>query len=275
MNIQPFSPGCGATVSDIALSHVDAAAAAALRAALFEHGVLFFRDQVISEAQHIALAEALGDIVLNKFFTPVEGHPRIATVLKEADQTMNIGGGWHTDHSYEAAPALGSILVARELPSHGGNTQFAHLGRVCADLSPRFWDILNGLKAVHSNEHLYGEGGYYRDTDQSKNLGGMDVVGSAVHPMIISHPVTGQPVLYVNPGHTIGIEALDHGEAFAILNYLYEFASQPAYTCSFDWQPGSVAIWDNRLTWHQADNDYAGQRRLMHRITLAGEAISA
>ena len=188
---------------------------------------------------------------------------------------MNIGGGWHTDHSYEAAPALGSILVARELPSHGGNTQFAHLGRVCADLSPRFWDILNGLKAVHSNEHLYGEGGYYRDTDQSKNLGGMDVVGSAVHPMIISHPVTGQPVLYVNPGHTIGIEALDHGEAFAILNYLYEFASQPAYTCSFDWQPGSVAIWDNRLTWHQADNDYAGQRRLMHRITLAGEAISA
>ena len=275
MNIQPFSPGCGATVSDIALSHIDAAAAAAIRAALFEHGVLFFRDQVISEAQHIRLAEALGDIVLNKFFTPVEGHPRIATVLKDADQTMNIGGGWHTDHSYEAAPALGSILVARELPSQGGNTQFAHLGRVCADLSPRLRDILNGLKAVHSNEHLYGEGGYYRDTDQSKNLGGMDVVGSAVHPMIISHPVTSQPVLYVNPGHTIGIEELDHGEAFAILHYLYEFASQPAYTCSFDWQPGSVAIWDNRLTWHLADNDYAGQRRLMHRITLAGEAIGA
>mgnify|MGYP001025450908 CR=1 FL=1 len=209
IHIEPVTPLIGAEISAVDLARLTDAELAQIKAAFLQHLVLFFRDQDIGEEQHIAFAERWGTININRFFAAHDSYPQIALVAKEPDQEANIGGGWHTDHSYDEVPALGSILVARELPSHGGNTQFAHLGRVCADLSPRFWDILNGLKAVHSNEHLYGEGGYYRDTDQSKNLGGMDVVGSAVHPMIISHPVTGQPVLYVNPGHTIGIEALD------------------------------------------------------------------
>ena len=275
MKIEPFSEGCGATVHDIALSAVTTDQAQALRTALFTHGVLFFRKQTISENEHIALAEHMGEIVLNQFFGHLAGFPQIAVVEKKPNQTMNIGGGWHTDHSYEPAPALGSILVARELPSEGGNTQFAHLGRACAGLSPRFRELLSGLRAMHSNVHLYGEGGYYRDTDQSEYLGGEDAVGSAVHPIIVKHPVSGEDILYVNPGHTIGIEDLEHAEAFALLHYLYEHAAQPQYTCSFDWQPGSVAIWDNRLTWHLADNDYQGESRVMHRITLAGELIEA
>ncbi len=273
MKFEAFSEGCGALVSDVQLNNVSTEQANQLRDRLHRDGVLFFRDQHLTPAQHIELANKLGSIVLNKFFKPVEGYPNIATVQKTPTQTMNIGGGWHTDHSYESAPALGSILVARELPSKGGDTEFAHLGRAFADLSPTFKNLLRQLKAVHSNEHLYGEGGYYRDTDQSETLSGVTDVGQAVHPVVINHPQTGEEILYVNLGHTIGIESMTHGESFALLNYLYEHASQPKYTCRFDWQPGSIAIWDNRVTWHQAHNDYHGEGRLMHRITLAGEAL--
>jgi len=274
MKITPYTEGCGALVNDVQLANIDDDQTQKIKQALYRYGVLFFREQELSEPQHIELASRLGEIVLNKFFEPVTDYPQIATVSKEPHQTMNVGGGWHTDHSYEANPALGSILVARELPSTGGDTEFAHLGRVCERLSDEFKNLLRGLRAIHSNEHIYGDNGYYSQTDQSSLAKGAEVVGQAVHPMIIRHPQTGQEVLYVNPGHTIGIEGMTHGESFAILHYLYELATGPQFTCRFDWQPGSVAIWDNRITWHQAHNDYQGERRLMHRITLAGDLLS-
>lgn len=274
MKVQDYSEGCGALVSGVQLASITNQQAAQLQQALYTKGVLFFREQSLSPDQHLELANKLGDIVLNKFFKPVEGHPQIATVHKKATQTMNIGGGWHTDHSYEPEPALGSILVARTLPSEGGDTEFAHLGNAYNDLSPGFKALLKQLRGIHSNEHIYGKDGYYSQTDQQETLTGSTEVGQAVHPAIVKHPQTGQDILYVNPGHVIGFEGLAQGESFAILNYLYEHASQPKYTCRFNWQPGSVAIWDNRITWHQAHNDYQGQERLMHRITLAGEAFA-
>ena len=275
MHIEPYSKGCGAVVSNIDLAHVSADEAQELKKLLAEYGVLFFRAQQLSEAAHIDLANALGDIVHNKFFKPVPEFPSIAEVRKEASQEMNIGGGWHTDHSYDVEPALGSILVARELPSKGGNTRFAHLGRACADLSVGLRKTLSQLKAVHSNEHIYGPNGFYSQTDLAEVLSGSSEVGSATHPVIIRHPVSGAEVLYVNPGHVLGIEGWNKAEAFALLEYLYQFVDQPDYTCSFNWEPGSIAIWDNRMTWHFADNDYQGERRLMHRITLAGEPVEA
>ena len=275
MHIDPYSKGCGALISNIDLACISADEAAQLKLLLAEHGVLFFRDQIVSETAHIQLAEALGEIVNNKFFKPVPGFPSIAEVRKEANQEMNIGGGWHTDHSYDDEPALGSILVARTLPSSGGNTRFAHLGRACADLSDGLRQTLAKLVAVHSNEHIYGPNGFYSQTDLAEVLSGSTEVGSAQHPVIIRHPVSGEEVLYVNPGHVLGFVGWNKAEAFALLDYLYQFVDQPAYTCSFKWEPGSIAIWDNRMTWHFADNDYQGERRLMHRITLAGAPLEA
>jgi taurine dioxygenase len=273
MQITPFSPGCGVEVEGVQLASLENSELDALRNALAEHGLLLFRDQQLSEEEHLRFARRFGDIVLNKFFKPVEGHPDIAEVRKEKNQEMNIGGGWHTDHSYDEEPALGSILVARELPESGGDTWFANLYAAYEALSPGLQKTLENLRAIHSNEHIYGKDGFYRSTDLAGQLGGMDRVGDATHPVVIRHPRSGRKALYVNPGHTVGIEGWTREESFALLNFLYQHVEQPAFTCHFNWLPGSVAFWDNRCTWHYARNDYQGQFRLMHRITLAGSAL--
>jgi taurine dioxygenase len=236
---------------------------------------LFFRDQDFSPQDHLQFAQRFGSIVVNKFFRATEQFPEIAEVRKEKEQQTNIGGGWHTDHSYDDIPAMGSILVARKLPETGGDTQFANLANAYDALSPQIKSRIENLRAVHSNKHLYGENGLYRMTDLAEHLGGMDRVGDATHPVVIMHPESGRKVLYVNPGHTIQFEGWDFAESRNLLDELYAHVTQTQFTCSFNWCPGSVTFWDNRCTWHQANNDYQGQARLMHRITLAGTALAA
>jgi len=275
MKVSPFSPGCGAVVSDVQLADLSEAGIDDLREVFAEHGLLFFRNQDLPPEQHLRFAKRFGEIVLNKFFKPVAEFPDIAEVRKEKTQETNIGGGWHTDHSYDQVPAMGSILVARELPATGGDTRFANLYAAYEALSPGLKKTLEALRGVHSNDHLYGKDGYYRTTDLADQLGGVDQVGTAVHPVVIQHPESGRKALYVNPGHTIGFEGWSSPESFALLNYLYEHVDQPRFTCQFNWEPGSVTLWDNRCTWHYALNDYPGQFRLMHRITLQGSALAA
>jgi len=275
VKINAFSTGCGALVTDVQLATADDAQIEAVRDAFVAHGVIFFRDQLLTPEQHLVLARRMGDIVVNKFFMPLSDHPEIAEVRKEKSQQMNIGGGWHTDHSYDAEPALGSILIARTLPASGGDTWFANLANAYDALSSDLKSKLETLRAVHSNRHIYGDGGYYSQTDLADRLGGRDRVGDAIHPVVIRHPESGRKVLYVNPAHTIGIDGMEQEESKALLEMLYEHAAQDQYICKFNWEPGSVALWDNRSTWHFAQNDYPGQERLMHRITLAGSALSA
>jgi len=275
MKITAFSEGCGAVVTDLQLANLTNDALVELRAVFAEYGLLFFRNQDLTPDQHLEFAERFGRIVINKFFKPTTEFPQIAEVRKEKTQQTNIGGGWHTDHSYDAIPAMGSILVARTLPKTGGDTQFANLAAAYDALPEDLKNRIENLRAVHSNTHLYGENGLYRLTDLSEQLGGMDRVGDATHPVVIIHPESGRKVLYVNPGHTIQFEGWDFTESRALLDELYEHVIQPQFTCSFNWLPGSVTFWDNRCTWHQANNDYQGQARLMHRITLAGSALTA
>ena len=274
MQVSPFE-NCGAVVSGLQLVSITDAELDKLRTLFAEHGLLFFRDQVLPPEEHLRFARRFGDIVVNKFFKTTAEHPEIAEVRKEKTQQTNIGGGWHTDHSYDDEPALGSILVARTLPTSGGNTRFADLAAAYDALPEDLKKRIEGLYAVHSNKHLYGENGLYRITDLAEQLGGMDRVGDATHPVVIRHPQSGRKVLYVNPGHTIQFQDWDFADSRELLDELYAHVSQPQFTCSFNWQPGSVTFWDNRRTWHMADNDYQGQQRLMHRITLAGTALTA
>ncbi|MDE0876959.1 MAG: TauD/TfdA family dioxygenase [Porticoccaceae bacterium] len=275
MKITAFSEGCGAVVTDLQLANLTNDALVELRGVFAEYGLLFFRNQDLTPDQHLEFSERFGRIVINKFFKPTTEFPQIAEVRKEKTQQTNIGGGWHTDHSYDAIPAMGSILVARTLPKTGGDTQFANLAAAYDALSEDLKKRIENLRAVHSNTHLYGENGLYRLTDLSEQLGGMDRVGDATHPVVIIHPESGRKVLYVNPGHTIQFEGWDFTTSRALLDELYKHVVQPQFTCSFNWLPGSVTFWDNRCTWHQANNDYQGQARLMHRITLAGSALTA
>jgi taurine dioxygenase len=274
MQVSPFK-NCGAVVSNLQLATMTDTELAELRNAFTEYGLLFFRDQDLPPQEHLRFANRFGSIVVNKFFKTSADSPQIAEVRKEKTQQTNIGGGWHTDHSYDVIPAMGSILVARTLPETGGDTKFANLAAAYDALPSDLKTKIEGLRAIHSNTHLYGENGLYRLTDLNEQLGGMDRVGDATHPVVIKHPESGRKVLYVNPGHTIQFEGWDFAESRALLDELYAHVTQPQFTCSFNWLPGSVTFWDNRCTWHQANNDYQGQARLMHRITLAGSALNA
>lgn len=264
----------GATVSDIDVRELDDETASILAAAWAEHGVLFLRDQDLTPDDHISFAERFAPIDVNKFFKPVDTHPQIATVLKEPDQEGNIGGGWHTDHSYDEIPARGSILLAREVPPAGGDTRFADIGAAYRALSPGLQTTLESLHAVHSNEHVFGKTAQY-NREMGDRLGNPDGVGNAVHPVVIVHPQTGRKLLYVNSAFTRHFVGWTMEESASLLEFLYEHMAQDEFTTQFSWDVGSVAMWDNRSTWHWALNDYPGHRRLMHRITVSGERLSA
>ncbi len=275
MQITKTSAAVGAEIEGVDLRKLSDRELGGVREALAEHGVVFFRDQALSPEDHIAFAEQIGPINVNRFFNAVEGHPQIAEVLKEPDQKVNIGGGWHTDHSYDVEPAMGSILYAHEIPPTGGDTLFASMGAAYDALSDGFKDMLGGLSAVHSSRHVFGEKAAY-DRGVEGRIGNPEAATQdAVHPVVIAHPVTGRPLLYVNPGFTIKIDGWSRAESKALLDFLYQHASRPEFQTRFRWAPGSLAMWDNRSTWHFALNDYHGQRRYLHRITIEGGPLAA
>jgi taurine dioxygenase len=274
MKITPFSKNCGVTIEDVSLDKLSDDDFSQIKQAFIDHGLLFFRDQSLSPEQHKVFAKRFGDIVINKIFKQLDGHPEIAVVSKDKKQVTNIGGGWHTDHSYDVEPAMASILVARELPKSGGATKFANMYAAYDGLSAGLKLTLSTITGMHSNHHLYGEGGYFNTTDLADKLAKNVQPSEAKHPVIIMHPESNKKVLYVNKAHTVGFENWHNEEAFTLLDYLYQHSTQAEYICEFDWQPGSVAIWDNRCTWHYANNDYQGEIRTLHRITVAGSALS-
>lgn len=274
LQVTPAGEHVGAFVHDIDLRSVDDATIEQLQRAWAVHGVLFFRDQHLSEADHIAFAERFAPIDINRFFAAVPDHPQIAQVLKEADQTTNIGGGWHTDHSYDQVPAKGSILLARQTPPSGGDTFFLGVGAAFDALSDGLRNTLRSLQAHHSNEHIFGEHGAQRSGDVGDRIGNPDATGGAVHPVVVRHPETGRELLYVNAAFTTHFVGWTVEESKPLLDFLLQHAANGPFSYRFSWEPGSIAMWDNRSTWHWAVNDYDGHRRLMHRITIQGEAIS-
>jgi taurine dioxygenase len=250
------------------------AALAEIRDAFGRYGVVFFRDQELTPEQHVAFAEHFGPININRFFATAPGYPMVAEVRKEPEQTRNIGGGWHTDHSYDAAPALGSMLYAREVPTTGGDTLFASMYAAYDALSDGLKATLDGLRARHSSRHVFGAEAIARRGDLNGRLSNSELATQdAIHPVVIRHPLTGRKALYVNPGFTLGFEGWTDDESRPLLEYLYRHAVRPEFTCRFHWRKGSLALWDNRSTWHLAVNDYHGERRLMHRVTIEGCAL--
>lgn len=271
--------GVGAEVLGVDLRELHDADFAAIRAAYAEYGVVFFRDQALSEEEHIAFARRWGPININRFIAAHPRYPEIALVSKERGQQENIGGAWHTDHSYDLIPAMGSVLVARELPPEGGNTLFASMYGAYDALPDAMQRKLSALTAVHSARHIFGKGAHYGNTDAGGsrigNVEAAEALVDSTHPVVITHPLSGKKALYVNPAYAIRIVELPEAESRALLTELCAHCIRPEFVHEFVWRPGSVAVWDNRSTWHFAKNDYHGHRREMHRITIEGEPLSA
>jgi taurine dioxygenase len=267
-------PGVGAEVRGLDAATITDADFATLQKTFAHHGLLILRDQELTPEQHIAFAERWAPIDINRFFKAVDGYPQIAEVRKEKDQRDNIGGGWHTDHSYDAEPAMGSLLLARDLPPSGGDTLFASMYGAYDLMPESLRSRINGLQARHSSRHIFGDAGVYKDGDAAGRIGNQAAaVQDVIHPMVITHPLSGRKAVYVNPAFTIGIEGLDSNEAGALLMEVYAHCIDPAISYRLQWEEGTLAFWDNRATWHYALNDYHGHFRLMHRITVAGCAL--
>lgn len=274
MHIQVL-PGVGAEITGLDLRDLSEADFATIREAYIEQGVIFFRDQNISEAEHIAFARRWAPINVNRFLSAHPLYPEIAVLVKERGDTENIGGAWHTDHSYDLVPAMGSILVARQLPPAGGNTLFASMYAAYNALSRPMQERLEKLRAVHSARHIFGKDAAYgkERSGRVSNSDAADALVDSVHPVVITHPLSGKKALFVNLAYTIRIEGLTAAESQSLLNDLIVHCMQPEFSYEFEWRPGSIAFWDNRATWHYAKNDYHGHRREMHRITLEGQPI--
>jgi taurine dioxygenase len=241
----------------------------AIRDAFHEHQVIFFREQSLTPEQHLRFGRRFGPLNVHPYVKGMADHPEVMEIIKEPQDRVNFGGGWHSDMSFLERPSIGSILFAVQTPEHGGDTLFASMTAAYDALSPGLKQTLEGLRAVHSAAREYSASGASAAKRSSMAIAEADGhVGEYVHPVVKIHPVTGRKALYVNPAFTMKFEGWSTRESRALLDYLYNHARYEGFTCRFRWAPGSVAFWDNRSVWHFALNDYPGQRRHMRRVTV-------
>ncbi len=241
-----------------------------IRAALLQHQVIFFRDQDLVPEQFMRFAHVLGQPVEYPFVKGLEGFPCVIEVKKLEHERINFGGIWHSDTTYLQEPPMGSMLLAKEIPPYGGDTLFANQYMAWEALSDTMKSLLDGLQGISSSAKAdVSKTREDRIKTDGKESAPKDYI--AHHPLVRTHPETGRKALYVNIAQTSGIVGMTDAESAPILNFLFQHQVKPEFTCRFVWQPHSLAVWDNRCTQHNPVNDYHGFRRVMHRITLAGD----
>ncbi len=269
--VHPISGSIGAEIHGIKLADDLAdATVSALRQALLDHLVIFFRDQDLPPARFLALARSFGTPIEYPFVKGIKDFPEIIAVTKLPNETVNFGGVWHADTTYLQEPPAATLLVAREVPPAGGDTIFANQYLAYETLSPMLQDRLSGLSGVSSSAKADASR-TREDRIRSDGTTEARTVLSAEHPVVRTHPETGRKALYVNVAHTTRFAGMTEEESAPLLGYLFRHQTRPEFTGRFRWQSGSLAIWDNRCAQHYAVNDYAGHKRAMQRITLAGD----
>jgi taurine dioxygenase len=270
LELRPISGSIGAEVLGVDLRNTDDETVAALRRIWLKHLVVFFRDQELSPEQFLGLARRFGKPVEYPFVKGIDGFPEVTPIVKLEHETSNFGGIWHTDTAYLETPPMGTMLIAREVPPYGGDTLFANQYLAYETLSDGMRRILDGLDAV--NTSAKADVSRTRE-DRIRDGGREDARKSYVaeHPVVRLHPETGRKALYVNLGHTERFAGMTQEESAPILDFLFQHQVRPEFTCRFSWRPGSIAFWDNRCAQHNPVNDYHGFRRVMHRVTLAGD----
>ena len=266
MEVRRIAGALGAEILGVDLSKD--LPAGEIRAAFLQHQVIFFREQNLTPAQFMAFARAMGKPIEYPFVKGIEGFPEVIEVKKLEHERHNFGGIWHSDTAYLAEPPMGSMLLAREVPPHGGDTEFANQYLAYEALSDGMKGLLSGLKGV--NTSAKADASRTRE-DRRKEQGTAEQSYVAEHPAVRTHPESGRKALYVNVGHTLRFAGLTEEESAPLLQYLFQHQVKPEFTCRFQWRVGSLALWDNRCTQHNPINDYHGYRRVMHRITLAGD----
>jgi taurine dioxygenase len=274
--VVPVAGALGATVTGIDLAQVrQPEQLAGVRQALAEHLVVFLPDQAIDLDALERVTDLLGGRDVTPFVEPLADRPFVIRVIKEPGDVLNFANAWHTDLSYLEAPPAYTLLHAREVPDHGGDTVWSNQYLAYEQLSGGLKATLRGLQAVHSAGMAYGTDGLL---DKFKDFTSMAIAPSPnaykehVHPAVIEHPVTGRAALYVNPVYTTRFAGWSAAESETLLTHLYRHSINENFTCRLRWSPDMLAIWDNRCLMHNALNDYSGVRREMFRTSVKGSA---
>ncbi len=274
MQLEAYSGALGATVSDLDLTEpLSEHELAALKQALLDHEVLFFRDQALQPEAHARLADYFGPPQHHEAYEHVDGYPQITILENDADRPSKIEM-WHADMTFRKHPPLGSILHGVIIPEKGGDTMFASMSAAFEGLSSQMQSLLSGLTAIHDfsygfKESLAEPGGQERLAPMVRDNPPVE------HPVVRVHPESGKKSLYVNCLFTVGIKGMSEKESQALLNFLYEHMTADEFACRFKWQSNSIAFWDNRIVQHKPVNDYYPQHRKMQRITIDGDTPSA
>jgi taurine dioxygenase len=270
IRVTPIAGALGAEISGVDLSReLSDATIDEIRGAWLRALVVFFRDQELGLDEFLSFARRIGQPVEYPFVKGIDGYPEIITVTKLPHEIVNFGGIWHSDTAYLERPPMATLLLAREVPPYGGDTEFANMYTAFEALSPGMQRLLEGLRAVNSS--ALADVSKTRE-DRIRDSGAeADRVYLAEHPVIRTHPETGRKALYVNIAHTASFVDMTEEESKPLLRYLFERSVRPEFTCRFRWKAGSLALWDNRCVMHNPVNDYHGFTRTMHRITLAGD----
>ena len=267
LDVRPLSPKIGAEIAGVDLATpLDDPTVAAIRTALNEHHVIFFRDQQLTPAQQVAFAGQFGEVT--------EAHP-VLPAIPEQREVLAIDGAvdraswWHTDVTFLDTPPLGSLLYMLECPDVGGDTMWASLQDAYDGLAAPVRAMCDTLLAVHHDPWFAAEvaerGGFEWNGEHR------DKLVPVLHPVVRTHPENGRNGLFVNGQFTQLLLGMSQNESAAMLDMLYRHCVQPEFTCRFRWRPGSLAFWDNRATLHYALDDYGTEARRAHRVTLRGD----
>ena len=272
IEIEPIAGSIGAEIHNVDVSQdLDEATIADIRAALLAHCVIFFRKQNLDAVRHKAFTRRFGELFIHPNYQGMQADPEIIVITREPGDKHIVGEDWHTDTTMVAAPPMGAILYAVEVPPYGGDTLFANQYQAYEGLSEGMKGLLCRLKAVHSDRTVAGpqaNRNAQRSTKVREDQAWRETVSS--HPVVVTHPETGRKLLYVNRSYTQGFEGMTEAESRPLLEYLLEHGHRPEFTCRFRWQVGSIAFWDNRCCKHLAIHDAGPFRRVMRRTQIKG-----
>lgn len=270
LDIKPVAGALGAEIHGLDLSHEPGQdTIAEIRRLLVEYEVIFLRDQDISPARQKALALSFGPLQTHPAYNTVAGFPEITILESTADKPTKIEA-WHSDMTFREHPPMGTVLKSVIVPQRGGDTLWSSMTAAYAGLSRPMQQLLQDLTAVHDFAHGFRES--LAEPGGQERLAGAVAANPPVrHPVIRTHPESGKKVIFVNSLFTTHIEGLPPAESEALLNFLFQHITTAEYTCRFQWQPHSIAIWDNRSTQHKPVNDYFPAHRQLLRITIDGD----
>ena len=278
MRVTPLAPSMGAEITGIDLTkhfyrsanRIDNAVMADIKAVWLERQLIVIRQQSITPEQQLRFSESLGEPDIYPFLQGLDGFPMITEVLKKETETVNFGGVWHSDTTYQSCPPMATVLYAKELPPIGGDTLFSNQYAAYEQLSDGLKRTIGPLDGVNiAGKKRVSATRSERVKESGSGIKAEQMVG--IHPVVRTHPETGRKSLFVNSAHTVSFDEWTEPESAGLLAFLFAHQIAPEFQCRLSWQAGDIAIWDNRCTLHYPLNDYHGYRRLLHRITLKGD----